>query len=41
MILCSAMPLVMMMLRVPQVVVLSLGLPGRVGGPCVLLGVGC
>ena len=41
MVLRSAVPLVMMMVGVPQVVVLGVGLPGRVGGPWVLLCVGC
>ena len=37
----SAVPLVMMMVRVPQVVVLGVGPPGLVGDPGALLGVGC
>ena len=41
MVLRSAETLVMMMVRVPQVVVLGVGPPGRVGGPWALLGVGC
>ena len=40
MVLHSAVPLVMMMVWVPQVAVLGVGLPGRVGGPLALLGVG-
>ena len=40
MVLRSAVPLVMTMVTVPQVV-LGMGPPGHVGGPWALLGVGC